>query len=86
MNPLFVIYRRDIISYSSMPITSLLCFKIIDNRLVLDEKRRLPGRSFYIKKDKESLTTFITSKKFSKYQKLSNATKLITSIINKMEK
>lgn len=84
MNPKFVIYRRDIVSYISLPIDTLLCFKIVKNKLVFDEKRKLPGRSFYIKKDVNSLKEFVTSKKFLKYQNLINTKEIITSLIEKL--
>ena len=73
----FIPYRRDIISKTSYPIEKLLCFKIDNNTLIYDKDKKMKGRSFYILKDKESIETFLTNKRFNKYQKLLNFEKEI---------
>ena len=73
----FIPYRRDIISKTSYPIEKLLCFKIDNNTLIYDKDKKMKGRSFYILKDIESIETFLTNKRFNKYQKLLNFEKEI---------
>lgn len=81
MNKKFIVYRRDIVSNTSYPVYKLLCFKIVDNKLKYDKDRKLNGRSFYIKNDKESLKIFLTNKRFRKYQSLSNTLEIISKLI-----
>ena len=81
MNKKFVVYRRDIVSNTSYPIDKLLCFKIVENKLVYDKDKRLNGKSFYIKNDKESLNKFIKEKKFKRFQNLENTIEIISKLL-----
>ena len=81
MNKKFVVYRRDIVSNTSLPIDKLLCFKVDGNKLIFDKDRKFKGKSFYIKNDNDSLNKFLTDKKFRKYQNLINTQEIISSLI-----
>ena len=47
--------RMDILSRSSFPKEELIRLVKVDNKLVIDIENKLPGRGYYIKKDKSTL-------------------------------